>query len=221
MTVDGRCMKLDAPMLAKEVLVDYPNHAIFHSKIVRKFGNRAKPLQGTLALQPGQLYFLIPLPQRKDAQALGRQGMPKSTSEATPDAGQRSCATKRRVSFASSPSFVTPSGCEHHSSSSPLDPSAFTKNPSLEVLPSSSSEVVRLKVVVSKRQLAAILTEGGDSVSMVESLLTPLLKGAEVRRSDFSCSRDLSRDNSFAWRPALESIPESSCSLRLVADREN
>lgn len=213
MTVDGQCLKYDAPMYVKEVLVDYPGHAIFHSDTVRKLGNRARPLQGTLRLQPGQLYFLIPLPQRERNLPSRRPSSGTAGQVPVVDQQQQEGRNlKRKVSFACTPSYM------ESSSSSKEQKDLSVSKPSLVVLPSPSNGVVRLKMVVSKRQLASVLKEGGDTVSMVEGLLSPLLREAEAARSDLRDTSVGEVSSNCAWRPALESIPESSCPHQQLAD---
>ncbi|XP_054787797.1 uncharacterized protein LOC129293727 [Prosopis cineraria] len=64
-----------------------------------------------------------------------------------------------------------------------------------------SSGVVRIKVVISKQELQALLRKGGISVNNVNML--SLLHGEQVTESEDKCH------NGFhGWKPALESIPE-------------
>lgn len=218
-------------MHVKEVLVEHPDHAVFHSATVRKLGSRAKPLLGMVALQPGESYFLVPLPRRK-ASRLSSKPIHSSKEITSAAVKQRPSSSSRRVSFAGCPSAIDASvdasssnvdaSTTHLADASTTQLAPASKNlvasaskSSLQVLPSSSDGVVRVKAVVTKKQLAAILAGGGDALSMVESLLTPLLKEG---KSSSRCSGDISQENSFAWRPALESIPESSCPKRKVAE---
>lgn len=225
MKVDGQCLKYDAPMYVKEVLVDYPGHAIFHSDTVRKLGNRARPLQGTLRLQSGQLYFLIPLPQRERSLPSRRPSsgtVSSSGRDPVVDQQQQEGQNlKRKVSFASTPSYMESSSSEDKTQSFKEQKDLSLSKPSVEVLPSPSSGVVRLKMVVSKRQLASVLKEGGDTVSMVEGLLSPLLREAEAARSDLRDTSVGEVRSNCAWRPALESIPESSCPHQLALEGDN
>lgn len=62
------------------------------------------------------------------------------------------------------------------------------------------SNVVRIKLVISKQELQNMLQNGGFSVSNMLSLVHD-----EVKVQDFSQKND---DVSQGWKPALESIPE-------------
>lgn len=209
MTVDGRCLKYVAPMIVKEVLMDHPLHALFDSETVRKQGNRARPLQGTLSLHPGHLYFLIPQPsRRKSVCGIFKGDLPcmRTTSNLTSllqsDPAQKRSTHTRKVSFADAPT-------ETLISAGSMESMPLTES-SVQILPSPCDGVIRLKMVVSKRQLAGVLKEGGDCVSMVEGLLSPLLRASrsDTQSALSSSCNDLS--SSCSWRPSLESIPESA-----------
>ncbi|XP_014495630.1 uncharacterized protein LOC106757471 [Vigna radiata var. radiata] len=62
------------------------------------------------------------------------------------------------------------------------------------------SNVVRIKLVISKQELQNMLQNGGFSVSNMLSLVHD-----EVKVQDFTLKND---DVSQGWKPALESIPE-------------
>ncbi|XP_028782380.1 uncharacterized protein LOC114751035 [Neltuma alba] len=67
-----------------------------------------------------------------------------------------------------------------------------------------SSSVVRIKVVISKQELQALLNKGGISVNTVDML--SLLPGEQATENEDKCHK---KDDGFeGWKPALESIPE-------------
>ncbi|BAT85869.1 hypothetical protein LR48_Vigan03g243300 [Vigna angularis] len=68
-----------------------------------------------------------------------------------------------------------------------------------EVQDVQKSNVVRIKLVISKQELQDMLQNGGFSVSNMLSLVD------EVKVEDLSQKND---DVSQGWKPALESIPE-------------
>ncbi|MCO5552277.1 hypothetical protein L7F22_005789 [Adiantum nelumboides] len=209
MTVEGRFLRLDAPIIVKEVLMEYPGHALFLSDSVRSLGDRARPLPSTVSLQPGSVYFLVPQPTLASSRPKSAASMESSTRLAPSEPTLRT-ARPRKVSFATSadsphcPMF----GDRRVESAGSMASAAGNsygslKKSSVELLPSPSDGVLRLKMVVSKRQLASVLKEGGDCVSMVENLLAPLLQEAEKAGSpNISCN--------LSWRPSLQSIPEST-----------
>lgn len=187
--------------------MDYPRHALFDSEEVRTQGiHRAKPLQGTLFLQPCHLYFLIPLPSRQSA--VSTSSLASSSSH---ESAQKCCSTHtRKVSFAEAPMEKLDS-TQSLKSVGPVESSSSLRESSVQILPSPCEGVVRLKMVVSRRKLSSVLKEGGDCVSMVENLLSPLPQGyqldAQKGALTSSCDDLIS---SSSWKPSLESIPEST-----------
>ncbi|KAK4281657.1 hypothetical protein QN277_013122 [Acacia crassicarpa] len=67
-----------------------------------------------------------------------------------------------------------------------------------------SSSVVRIKVVISKQELQAMLNKGGISVNNVNML--SLLPGEPVTESEDKSHKK--NEGLQGWKPALESIPE-------------
>uniref|UniRef100_A0A0D6QR02 Uncharacterized protein n=1 Tax=Araucaria cunninghamii TaxID=56994 RepID=A0A0D6QR02_ARACU len=112
----------------------------------------------------------------------------------------------------------TESGASRHRRCLPrsLSMSFREKKPSIEIIPSPSQDgVVRLKLLISKRELATLMSESTDAMAMVESIVTPLLTEMEARhpKSSSSSSAVVGRGGGFQWKPELESIPEINVTL--------
>ncbi|XP_030529232.1 uncharacterized protein At1g66480-like [Rhodamnia argentea] len=63
MKISGETTKLRTPVLAGDVLRDYPGYVLLESEAVKHFGVRAKPLEARQDLEPKRLYFLVELPE--------------------------------------------------------------------------------------------------------------------------------------------------------------
>ncbi|KAL3731371.1 hypothetical protein ACJRO7_028273 [Eucalyptus globulus] len=63
MKISGETAKLRTPVLAGDVLGDYPGHVLLESEAVKHFGVRATPLDARQNLEPKRLYFLVELPE--------------------------------------------------------------------------------------------------------------------------------------------------------------
>ncbi|KAK9276885.1 hypothetical protein L1049_006422 [Liquidambar formosana] len=63
MKVNGETIKLKTPVLAGEVVKDYPGYVLLESQAVKHFGVRATPLELHQKLEPKRLYFLVELPK--------------------------------------------------------------------------------------------------------------------------------------------------------------
>ncbi|KAI5072212.1 hypothetical protein GOP47_0012318 [Adiantum capillus-veneris] len=188
LTVEGKCLRFHAPIIVKEILMEHPGHVLFLSDTVRSLGSRARPLTSTLSLQYGCVYFLIPQPSLASRPPSSAARMESLTVPVS-----RSTARQRKVSFATSTdSALCPMFEDRHVDSAGSMESCFNsrktansleglqlKKTSVEFLPSPSEGVLRVKMVVTKKQLTCVLREGGDCVSMVEDLLSPLLQEAE------------------------------------------
>lgn len=62
MKINGEILKLRTPILAQDVIRDYPGHVVLDSDHVKRCGVRAKPLEAHEQLQPRRTYFLVELP---------------------------------------------------------------------------------------------------------------------------------------------------------------
>ncbi|XP_030531771.1 uncharacterized protein LOC115741896 [Rhodamnia argentea] len=69
-----------------------------------------------------------------------------------------------------------------------------------------SSSVVRIKVVISKRELVEMIARGGVSVG--DEMISSRLLQSQERRSTSLGGDDEDGDLSRSWKPALESIRE-------------
>lgn len=182
--MDGQVLKFEGPIYAEEVLCNYyPNDALlFHSQSLHR------PLKGNTELREGQLYYLIPCPgtSRQSTETC----LPSSSELNTRHGQKRSCLLLLR----------SLGGLEK-------------KQPSIEMIPCSTQEgdgVVRLKLLISKKELATLMSESTDALKMVESIVTPLLLSEmEARNAKTSASRG----GNVSWKPELESIPEINVTL--------
>ncbi|KAH7299301.1 hypothetical protein KP509_24G004300 [Ceratopteris richardii] len=208
-TVEGRCLRYPAPVLVKEVLVDYPTHDIYFSETVRFFADRARPLHRTCSLLPGHLYFLVP-----------RVAVPSFQSPAESSKKVLSSTRARRVSFANS-SDCTQSRSEAHENQREIgdladnwhDETGISENQqknSVELVHSPSEGVMRLKMVVSRKQLEALLRDRSECLQIVQGILSPFLR--EFENPARSKVAPVSWNEE--WKPSLRSIPESPPSRR-------
>ncbi|XP_057815411.2 uncharacterized protein LOC131029036 [Cryptomeria japonica] len=189
MKMDGQILKYEGPMYAEEILCNYPNDAIFHSDSFHRFGGRCRPLWDNTELKAGELYYLIPHPPAKS-----REFLESSSSE-----------TQNQT---------------HHKRCLPRSLSGFRdKKPSIEIIPSPSQDgVVRLKLLISKKELATLMSESTDAMTMVESIVTPLLTEMEAGnppKASYFSSPAVARSGGggYSWKPELESIPEINVTL--------
>lgn len=73
MKIDGETIKLKTPILASEVVKDYPGYVLLDSEAVKHFGIRAKPLEPQQQLKPKKVYFLVDLPKLPDEEKITRR----------------------------------------------------------------------------------------------------------------------------------------------------
>lgn len=142
-----------------------------------------RPLNGNAELQEGQLYYLIPCP------GISREFLETSLASSLENT-------------------------RHHKKSCLLllrSMGGDKKQPSIEIIPCSSQDgVVRLKLLISNKELATLMSESTDAMKMVESIVTPLLLSEMAARSPKSSA---SRGGNVSWKPELESIPEINVTL--------
>lgn len=140
-----------------------------------------RPLKGNAELREGQLNYLIPCP------GTSRQ----FTGTSLPSSSENSSHQKRSCLLRSL--------------------GGDKKQPSIEMIPCSTQDgVVRLKLLISKKELATLMSESTDALKMVESIVTPLLLSEmEARNPKTSASRG----GNVSWKPELESIPEINVTL--------
>ncbi|KAF8036911.1 hypothetical protein BT93_C2591 [Corymbia citriodora subsp. variegata] len=63
MKVSGETLKLSMPVLAGDVVKDYPGHMLLESESVKSLGIKSRPLEPHQELEPERLYFLVELPK--------------------------------------------------------------------------------------------------------------------------------------------------------------
>ncbi|CAM8886085.1 unnamed protein product [Rhodiola kirilowii] len=63
MKINGEIIKLKTPVLAGDVVKNWPGYVLLESEAVKHFGIRAKPLELQEGLEPKRLYFLVELPK--------------------------------------------------------------------------------------------------------------------------------------------------------------
>ncbi|CDP02714.1 unnamed protein product [Coffea canephora] len=69
MKISGETFKLKTPVLAFDVVKDYPGHVLLESEAVKRHGIRAKPLEPQEELKPKKIYFLVELPKLPEERA--------------------------------------------------------------------------------------------------------------------------------------------------------
>lgn len=72
---------------------------------------------------------------------------------------------------------------------------------------SSSSSVVRIKLVISKHELQHMLLQNGGNIS-VDKMLSLVHGEKGIEDGEDLLSQKTSDDGSLGWKPALDSIPE-------------
>ncbi|KAH7279200.1 hypothetical protein KP509_37G010100 [Ceratopteris richardii] len=177
------CLRLSAPVTVKEVLIEYPRHVIFMSSSLRSAADRSIPLHQSYSLLPGHLYVLVP----DESAAFMEHSASLPTSVHKPPSSR-----SRKVSFAipsdSSSGSIRKEG-------QPLDDTskmtAKSNDPFKSVqylwettdgcISSPSEGVVRLKIVMPRKQAETLLRHGSISRQMLNDLLCPPLRNADMR----------------------------------------
>lgn len=160
-TTNCRHREFNAPILVRDVLAQYPGQAIF------ALHERSAPLEGSVLLQPGNVYFLS-RPPKKQHSSDRLISNPK-------DKSHEAQKGSRHVSFANTPSYIEPSGSRGE------DERVMRQGTTtVEILPAGYKNVTRLKVVLSKHQYEQLLRHGEDAI--VETVLNPLLEEFRLRR---------------------------------------
>eukprot|EP01018_Ginkgo_biloba_P037660 Gb_25912 [translate_table: standard] len=185
MKLDGEILKFKAPMTVGQIVGDYPNHVILHSDAVRHLGVKAKPLDECTPLKPKHLYFFVQFPELEESRAPRRV-----RSEITMSAKSRlECMLLARRSVS-----------DISVMSSPTE----TKPRLMSVSPTQGDRdrAVRLKVRLTKAELAKIMSESQNSDETAERILSMCLS---------DCAQTQSEDQEIVpLKPALtESIPQT------------
>uniref|UniRef100_A0A0C9S3R5 TSA: Wollemia nobilis Ref_Wollemi_Transcript_14781_959 transcribed RNA sequence n=1 Tax=Wollemia nobilis TaxID=56998 RepID=A0A0C9S3R5_9CONI len=167
MKLDGEIMKLKGPVRVEQVVRNYPNHVILHSDAVRHLGIRAKPLEGSTQLNPKHLYFLLEMPKIEDHRAPGRV---RSEINMSAKSRLEAMLLERRSS-----SDISAISSFRPASPSPVD---------------GEDKTVRVKVRLTKAQLAQLATESRNSSETAEKILELFLnKDAQVQESVASAQK--------------------------------
>eukprot|EP01018_Ginkgo_biloba_P017715 Gb_39648 [translate_table: standard] len=155
---NGQVVKIKGPKRVKEVLQEYPHHAIYECDDFRRLGRRASPMEATEDLMAGQVYCLDTL--------------------------------------------------------SPSDERLGIKNgyKPVKLFSTTHSEIkvvghVRVKVVVSKGQLAKLLSASKGNAEFIENIMASSFNIMRKPRLHEVHPVPSSRTG-LSWRPSLDSIPE-------------
>lgn len=172
MRADGKVLEFRAPVSVDDLLNGHEGYTVVHPDPVHE------PLRADCKLIPGEVYYLLPADQSNDGSCL--QGRPISIP-----------------AIVSMSDFNRSEDADDCSSEHASDPGR-TKFAS--AVKNKESGAVRLKVVITKQQLAALLAKDPtDKISALENLLVRL---PAVAREPTSTARNC------GWRPALERIAE-------------
>uniref|UniRef100_A0A0D6R4R9 Uncharacterized protein n=1 Tax=Araucaria cunninghamii TaxID=56994 RepID=A0A0D6R4R9_ARACU len=163
MKLNGEIIKHKAPLSVEKVLHDYPNHVIIPSEAVTHLGMRTKPLDELMQLSPKHLYFLFEMPKFEDAGAPNRV-----RSEIHMSAKSRLEAMILAHRSSSDISAVT--SFQHGARASA---SFFGEE----------ERTVRLKLRLSKAQLAQLASESQNMSETAEKILDFFLNDAQAQKS--------------------------------------
>eukprot|EP01018_Ginkgo_biloba_P037654 Gb_39534 [translate_table: standard] len=188
MKLDGEILKFKAPVTVGQIVGEYPNHVILHSEAVRHLGVRAKPLDECTPLKPKHLYFLVQLPKLEESRAPRRV---------------RSGITMNAKSRLESMLLARRSV----SDISVMTSSTETKPHLTSVSPPHGDQdgAVRLKVRLTKAQLAKLMSESQNSGETAERILDMCLSDHAQPQPEEQ--EEIVPENN--WKPALRSIPET------------
>uniref|UniRef100_A0A0D6QTL3 Uncharacterized protein n=1 Tax=Araucaria cunninghamii TaxID=56994 RepID=A0A0D6QTL3_ARACU len=190
MKLDGEVTKVKEPVTVDEILKDYPGYVVLPSEAVRHMGVRAKPLDRSENLKAKHLYFLVELPKLENYQREPRRV--RSGIQMNAKSRLESMLLARR-----SISDIT----IMNSSSSNDNNGASSSSEQGE-----DKSALRLKVRLSKTQLAKMMAESEDSSETAEKILESCLQVAEAAEKKEEEPQKL---GNLPWKPALGSIPET------------
>ncbi|XP_057853224.2 uncharacterized protein At1g66480 [Cryptomeria japonica] len=173
MKLDGEVLKFKTHITVDQLLQDYPNHVILLSDAVRHVGVRARPLEGSTQLMTKQLYFLLEMPKIEAFRGPGRNMSAQSRLEAMLLA-RRSSSDITGLTASSSP-------CAVSGNSSPMR---------------GEDGSIRVKVRLSKAQLARMTLEGVNSSETAAKILDLCLNNGEPKNIE-SCSPNLIQNQGF------------------------
>lgn len=180
MKIDGETFKLKTPVMARDVVKDYPGFVLLDSDAVKHFGIRAKPLEPQQELKAKKIYFLVELPKFPEEKEPRPRRVRSSIHMSAKDRLECLMLSRRSVSDLS---IVRPS-----SSHGPDGPGGSSTGP------------VRLKMRLPKAQMQKLVEESNDEVEVAEKIIDLYMENpGEV---------DSGRHHE-QWKPELGSIRES------------
>ncbi|GLJ50405.1 hypothetical protein SUGI_1074310 [Cryptomeria japonica] len=178
MKLDGEVLKFKSPITVDQLLQDYPNHVVLLSDAVRHVGVRARPLEGSTQLMPKQLYFLLEMPK---IEAFRGPGRVRSGINMSAQSRLEAMLLARRSSSDITGLTSSSSPCAVSGNSSPMK---------------GEDGSVRVKVRVSKAQLARMTLESENSSETAAKILDLCLDDAEPKKIE-SFSPNLVQNQGF------------------------
>lgn len=183
MKLNGEMVKRKPPVSAEEIMKDFPGHVVLHSEAVRHVGVKAKPLDKSINLKPGHLYFVI-----EKSKLEGNQRVPRRVRSGISMNAQSRLEnlllSRRSVSDVS----IINSSCNN--SDNGEDSGAF-----------------RVKVRLTKTQLAKMIAENEGSSETTQKILDSCLTLAQSL--DKRKEEEDDQKHGSSAKSSLGSIPES------------
>ena len=175
MKMDGKIMEFTAPLLVSDLTAAYPQHSLVHS------GDLCRSLSPEYKLLPGQLYCLL-IPNSPYHVSKNNDINPEEAILSEPKSIDNGSCEGRLISRESQEKYNALS--------------------SLKCMQNGSG-IIRVKMVISKQELDALLAECYMKDKSMERLLLQLECKAQNVKEDY-----VARRCNGVWRPSLESIPE-------------
>lgn len=173
--MDGKIMEFTAPFLVSDLTAAYPRYSLVHS------GDLCRCLPRDYKLLPGQLYCLLPIPN--------------SHSQVSEN------DNSQRDAVLSESKGIDNGSCEGTINGGNQENTA----PSAGKPVQNGSSIIRVKMVISKQELEALLSVPSIKETSVEQTRLQLESKAQHVKEDYAAKRCEG-----LWRPSLESIPEIS-----------
>uniref|UniRef100_A0A7N0VGL8 Uncharacterized protein n=1 Tax=Kalanchoe fedtschenkoi TaxID=63787 RepID=A0A7N0VGL8_KALFE len=157
MKISGDTFKCKTPVVAGEVVRDYPGHVLLEATEVKQFGIRARPLDLHHELKPKKLYFLVELPKCDGDE---KEKVPKVGS------GIRVSAKDRLESLKLSRRAMSDmSGMKSNPRSIMFKETASTVNSGR------LGESSRLKFMLPRAEVARLMEQSGDKAEAAQRIL--------------------------------------------------
>ncbi|XP_020527956.1 uncharacterized protein LOC18442333 [Amborella trichopoda] len=144
LTESGGIMEFEGPLQVTSITENFPGYGIFRP------GNVSLSLPGHAWLPNGQLFYLLPLSTEKAPLEMDKS--PSLEEEAAKELTEGETLGPVRVS------------------SGEATAEEIFRRPSFEVLPSKGRGMWRVRLVMSREQLAEILAEQSDTEALIESM---------------------------------------------------